>query len=223
MMKFLSAGVLASGALAGAAGAATLSGTFNVAAVHLVGLDSTQSEATLENFNSAVAGTLDPSYVLSSFTYEGALDFRQADVNSDNTTIYQWLQTGSGFVDPLDIGPFGGLQMSSPDIDTGTARTTFFLFQLANLGAADFTITHDDGVAVLDDGVVIGGFAGPNSERTTQVSGFGGGKLGILYVATNGDPSVLEVELTPVPVAATLPLLLARMGGLAFLRRRAGD
>ncbi|MBT8460225.1 MAG: VPLPA-CTERM sorting domain-containing protein, partial [Boseongicola sp.] len=88
--------------------------------------------------------------------------------------------------------------------------------------AGDFVIDHDDGIAVGDDGVRIGRNDGPTVERTTKVFGFDGGEFSLLYVATNGDPSVLRVngDLAPIPLPATLPLLLVGMGGLAMMRRK---
>jgi hypothetical protein len=218
MMKILAAAAIAAVTLAGTASAATLSGIFNVQVVNVQGVFGNQSEATTGDFAAALSGSTSNTFDV--FTYSGALDFRQADNQNDSTTISQWLGTGSGSVTDLDT-TVGGLQMSSPDIDAGTATTTFFLFTLANLGAGDFLITHDDGMAVFDNGLRIGGFEGPNSERTTEVLGFSGGQFDLLYVATNGDPSILEVEMTPVPVPAALPMLLMGMGGLAFMRRRA--
>ncbi|WP_438955283.1 VPLPA-CTERM sorting domain-containing protein [Cognatiyoonia sp.] len=42
----------------------------------------------------------------------------------------------------------------------------------------------------------------------------------MIYVATNRDPSILNVGLEPVPLPAGLPLLLAGLGGFALVRRR---
>lgn len=66
----------------------------------------------------------------------------------------------------------------------------------------------------------IGGFLGPNTVRTTVVSGDDGGALDILCVATNHDPSILNVDVAPVPLSAALPLLTVGLGDLGLLRLR---
>lgn len=208
----LAAAIAAAMTFAGAAGAATLNGLFNVQVAQITGANSSESEATVANLIFALtSGDFDV------FTYDGVLDFGTFDGN-DGTTIASWLATGGGAVSGLDIG---GLTLSEPSIGNGTARTTFFVFRTTGLGPADFTVDHDDGMAIFDDGLRIGGFVGPNTQRTTAVTGFDGGQFDLLYVATNGDPSVLRVDVSPVPVPASLPLLLAGVGGLAALRRRA--
>lgn len=215
MLKSIMLAAVAASTIAGAASAATLTGTFNVRAVNVQGINSSASQATTSNFIAARLAS-NPEDL---FTYTGALNFGTFD-GTDATTIGDWLATGSGVVDGLDP-TIAGLQLSKPNINNGTATTTFFNFIMTDLlgPVTRFVVNHDDGVALFDDGVRIGGFNGPNSQRTTTVTGFDGGSFALLYVATNGDPSVLRISAVPLP--ASLPLLLAGLGGLAFLRRRA--
>ena len=216
MLKSLFAASIVAAAMATSASAATLNGVFEVTAVNAVELDREASKATMDNYYSALTGQ-NPS---DSFTYEGNLDFGTFD-GTDGTTIEDWLLTGGGTVTGLDA-VFGDLQLSKPSIGDGTATTTFFMITSILNAVGDFLIKHDDGVAVFDDGTRIGGLEGPNTVKTTNVLGFDGGAFSLLYVATNGDPSVLNVNgnLTPVPLPATLPLLLVGMGGIAMLRRK---
>lgn len=217
MMKTFSAAIVAAVALAGTAGAATMTGLFDVSVVQATNATSSESKATDTNFFNAISASHN---TFDTFSYDGALDFGTYDTANDATTILQWLNSGGGTVSGLDA-TIGGLQLSKPDINAnpGTATSTFFLFIMRGLGAADFLVDHDDGMAIFDVSR-IGGFDGPNTQRTTKVTGFDGGLFQVLYVATNGDPSVLKVDMTPVPVPASLPLLLAGVGGFAFLRRR---
>jgi hypothetical protein len=216
-------------AAAGSAIAVPLSGLFSVSAVNVTNLTSAQSQATSANFDAAVelatssTGAFndgDSDAVHDTFTYDGALDFRVGGSQNANYTVEQWLTTaGSGTVSGLSTA-LGDRQLSRSSIGNGTAETTFFIFTLLNAPAGDFTIQHDDGVAVFDDGVEIGFRRGPNGERTLNVNGFDGGTLQFLYVATNGNPSVLEVDIQPVPLPATLPLLLGAVGFLGWRARR---
>jgi hypothetical protein len=205
-----------------AANAATLTGNFTVKAVNVTAMNSTNSQATIENFNTALASGFG-AFEADEFTYIGDLDFRVGGPQqADPYSIGTWLSTGTGSVSGLDLD-FAGLQLSFPNISNGTAITTFFLFTLnAILTPGEFTVTHDDGIAIYDDGVRIGGELGPIGETTTKVKGFNGGGLSILYVATNGNPSILEVDsnVAPVPLPAGGLLLLSGLGAMVFARRR---
>jgi len=203
--------------IAGAAtvSAATLTGNFSVEAVNVTDVNSAESEATLVNFNTtfgaAALGDKD------SFTYDGALNFGTSNMD-DSTTIGDWLATGGGTLTDLD-STFADLTLSTPNINNGTATTTFFSFVL-NIPdpVTEFAVRHDDGMTILDDGTSIGGFQDPTSERNTSVFGFDGGEFRLIYVATNGDPSILEVSAVPLPAGGLL--LLTALGGVAALRRK---
>ena len=152
------------------------------------------------------------------FTYSGVLDFGNSSGTS--ATISSFL--GSDSVSDLDLA-FGNLQYSKGSIGNGTATTTFYLFEgLSAFTAGTFDIAHDDGVLVLDDGVALGGNAGPTGEIGTSVSGFDGGFVSFLYVSTNSDPSVLRVnsDVSPVPVPAGVVLMGTALAGFGAMRRR---
>lgn len=226
MIKTFTAAVAATLLSAGIAAAATVSGTWSVTAVNVQNTNSMDSQATYPNFDHAfnLASVGTEGYATSSFTYTGALDFGTFNGN-DSTTIADWFATGTpGGVSGLDAA-FGNLQLSMPNINNDTATTTFIEFfdigLTANL-AGDLLVTHDDGVLVSNGANEIGGFAGPNGRRETEILGYSGGVLDVLYVATNGNPSILNVDLevAAVPLPAGLPLLLVGLGGMAALRRR---
>lgn len=216
MLKVLSAAALAAVMSVGAASAATLSGLFTVDIVNATNMNFAQSTASPSAFDTAWTNAASSSK--GTITYDGALDFSTTNPN-DSTTIAQWLGTGGGLVSGL-VSSLGDLTLSHPDINSGTAQTTFFRFTLAALGASDFSILHDDGISVLDDGTVIGSSANPTVAITTDVNGFNGGQFGLIYVATNGNPSKLTVDASPVPLPATGLLLLGGLGGIAALKRR---
>jgi hypothetical protein len=233
-LKNFVAAVAVSVVSVGAAGASTLvSGVFNVRAVNVTNLSSSESAATIDNFNAAWAGTLgnpasdaNPSVFTSdTFKFQGSLNFSVEGSQTADQRIDRWLDTAGGTVTDLDA-TFAERQLSYPDIGTGSATTTFFFFELFGaLTEGDFAVRHDDGFAIFDDGTRVGGVNGPIGITNSAVNGeFDGGTFGLLYVATNGNPSVLQVHTTaqpaPVPVPAALPMLLAAMGGLGWMARR---
>ncbi|MEO1656833.1 MAG: hypothetical protein AAFR65_03860 [Pseudomonadota bacterium] len=192
--------------------------TFDVTVVNVTNLSSSESQAEMADYNAAF---LDASAQSDTFVYQGELDFRTSD-GTDATTIGDWLATGGGTVTGLD-GTVADLQLSKPNINNGTATTTFFFFELQGTAAAgDVAVTHDDGFAIFEDDAFLGGVLGPVSETFTLVQNYNGGEFDLLYVATNGDPSILEVDLSPVPVPAALPLFVGGMSlfGIASRRRR---
>lgn len=230
MFKQLVTAAVATMALTGAAQAATMTGVFDVTVVNVTNLNSDESRATIENAEAAFDkangedngfGGEDSVAMTDDFTFEGALDFGTF-TGTDSTTIEQWLDTSAGSITSGLDATIGDKQLSKDSIGNGTATTSFFYFELVGaIGATDFIVTHDDGFAIFEDNERVGGDEGPTVEVITEILGFDGGTFGLLYVATNGNPSVLNVNATPVPLPAGMPLLLAGLGGLALMRRRA--
>jgi hypothetical protein len=235
IMRFLSGAFAAafSAVVATSAAAVPLSGVFQVEAVNVTNISGTQSRAQLSTWEDAlelaISGTgpladANSDAVRDVFTYTGPLSFRVGQPQNADYTVAQWLATTAplgGSVSDLS-SELGARQLSRGNIGNGTAETTFFMFTLLNAPAADFSIQHDDGVAVFDDGTEIGFRRGPNGERTLDVAGFDGGMLQFLYVATNGNPSVFEVDadIAPIPLPASLPLLLGAIGFLGWRAKR---
>lgn len=209
VLSTIAAGALTAVLAAGSASAALLTGTFTVDVGQRSPTNTAGSAATDLNFPA----------ILDTFVYTGALNFGTFD-GSDDTTIEEWLATGGGTVTDLDAGVADN-KLSAPSISNGTALATFFRFTI-NLGnaAGTGTVRHDDGFTVYDDGVASGSFSNPTTVRTTNytMDGSGAGEFKLVYVATNGDPSVLRVSAVPLPAAGLL--LVSALGGFGYLARR---
>ncbi len=213
-MKFLSLAALAATLVTGVAQAATLTGTFTITAYNY---DSAGNSANAYASSAVLADIGSRTNVISdTFTYSGALFFG----TPAQQTIGAWLGTGGGTVSGLDAA-VANRQLSGG----GYRSTSFFVITATFADGFNATIRHDDGISVFDDGTQIATFARPTTARTTVANGFDGGQWSIFYVAANGNPSILEVDVdrqpSPVPVPAAMPLLLAGLGGLALVRRRA--
>jgi hypothetical protein len=201
-----------------AVSAATVNGTVSIDIYQRTNTSATTAAATEANLAGAT--------FLDSILFTGFLDFGTSDP-TNATTIAQWLNSAGGVVSGLDA-LVGARQLSMPNINgtPPTATTTFFDIRGVTSSAFNFVVRHDDGFTAFDDGVAIGSSAAPTTVLNTPVTGFNGGVLRIIYAATNGDPSILEVTtegnvtLTPVPLPASALLLLAGVGGLAAVRRR---
>ena len=157
--------------------------------------------------------TLIEEYEATGF-YNGALDFNIGAGNSASTTIGDFLNSGSGTFTGFDQAVLD-LTLSTPTFQD----TTIFSFVANFADGFSGSVLHDDGVSVLDDGTVVAASTAPTIAITTGF-GFDGGDFNLIYVAANGNPSILEVEVSPVPVPAALPLFLAGFGGLGLMARR---
>jgi hypothetical protein len=199
------------------AGAATLSGTFYID-IYSYNAGGTQSnaDATLANLNTLAGPKVD------SVVWTGALDFRIGSGNSATTTIADFFASGTGTVSGLDAG-VGGLTLSLPTFQ----NTTMFDIRGTFLSGFTATVTHDDGFTAYRDGVeLVPASPAPTTEKNTALNFGGPGELRLIYVAANGNPSILEVtgenlpSAVPIPLPAAGWLLIGGIGALVAVRRR---
>jgi hypothetical protein len=197
------------------------------------------TNATTAAASAANVDSLDSSKFLGTFVYEGDLNF--STTNGSNTTIGDWLNTGSNpgsvtWLDPnnqTDIDTVLSRTLSNGSLGNGDATSTYFDFQAILSAGNPFTasVANDDGLSVYQNGVAI--FSDPDPQTTGDdptTFDFSGSAsdsvLRIIYVATNSDPSTLQIAgttdrtLTPVPLPAGFPLLVAGLGCIALMKRR---
>ncbi|MEO0567487.1 MAG: VPLPA-CTERM sorting domain-containing protein [Pseudomonadota bacterium] len=227
MVRTITAAAVAAFSLAGGASAASL--TFDVTVVNTVNLSASASQAVASDFNAAQVSA---GATVATGTFTGDLMFREDNVpaNLDDITIGEFLSLG---------GTFSGLDaVADLTLSEGGFKTaTFFLFEASNIVGEMLTVNHDDGAGIFNGGTagnnaidgmladndnsgVGGGTAGGPTSEITTIFDFEGGDFELLYVAANGNPSVLEVELSAVPIPAAGFLLLGGIGALGAMRRR---
>lgn len=204
-LKHLLVGVVAAGAMAGSAHAATFSiDIYNFNAGGVMG----NADATAANVAARSAAE-----TFETVSYSGVIDF---NIGKDGTqaTIGEFFASGSGAVSGLSAGT------AALTLSQGGFNTTTFLDFSANLPGSFYgDIMHDDGVSLFDDGVLVTtASAQPPTTQITTPYSFSGGAFRLIYAAANGDPSVLNVSQVPLP--ATALLLVGALGGLGFVSRR---
>ena len=216
MKKFLSAAALTV-ICALPSTAATLNGTFTIEVRNFTDADPgadveyANSGATVANFLAVASDAV--------FTYTGNIDFGIPGSQDSNVTkIAGFLASGGGVITDADAGELAFL--AGTLLSQGTyVTTTFFKITGTFASAVAGTITHDDGVTLVANGQTGGVSSAPTTVLNTAFSSTGGA-FTLYYAAANGNPSVLKVDVSPVPVPAGGLLLIGALGGLAALRRR---
>jgi hypothetical protein len=194
------------GTMAGSADAATLNGTFNIDVYHY-NAGGVQSNADA----SAAVVAAHGADLLTTITYTGNLDF--GAFSGGGNTILEFLTYSGGIVSDTT-----GL---STLISSGGFQTTTLLDITGFLATALIgDIDHDDGVTLFDkNGNIVLNSATPTPPISSAFSIIAGA-FRLIYSAANGNPEVLKVDVSPVPVPAALPLFGTALGAMALLRYR---
>jgi hypothetical protein len=205
---FSSLAVAAAFALPAVTSAATLSGTFSLQIWNATGLNNSSGSPQQQALPTNPIAT--NSNLVWTGVYEGAIDFGIFSRGNTGSTIRDFLNTGSGTVTGT-----GNLDLT---LSASTFQTvTLFKFSDILDGIAG-TITHDDGVSLFKGNTAIVTSASPtNVINTAYNAPFTEGFLDLYYVAANGNPSVLRVD---VPIAPTALLLMSGLGLMGVARHR---
>jgi hypothetical protein len=123
---------------------------------------------------------------------------------------------GAGAATGISAGVLG-TNLSIP----GVGQQTEFIFTGTLSGPANVSILHDDGIAFYVNGLLVSPVSaeGPTPAQLTTFSTATGGNFALYYVASNGNPSILDFQAT-VPIPATAWLFGGGLGGLMMLMRR---
>lgn len=142
---------------------------------------------------------------------------------ADGATVGNWLASGAAFgIVENTAGTLASL------MDNGTQGTLldFTGFVTVTTGMT-FTVTHDDGLTLIIDGVDLGFPPGPTSPiptTETYTGPSGTFAFELVYGECCGGPAVLQIDLpfsnTPVPEPASLALLGLAIAAAGVARRR---
>ncbi len=221
MMKKLLSAVALTVVFALPSVAATLNGTFTIDIRNFTdadpGPDVTQanSHATAANFAAQASDAV--------IQYTGAINFLVPSIgegaanNSNTTTIAQFLASAGG---SYIATPTAQQFLNATLLSRGSYVTTTF-FKITGMFASrsEGTIYHDDGITLVANALTGGVSAAPTTQLATGFAA-NAGAFTLYYAAANGNPSVLRVDATAVPIPAAGFLLVGALGGLMALRRR---
>jgi hypothetical protein len=141
--------------------------------------------------------------------------------NATGASVSTWLASSSAFNISGTPAALASL------MDNGTQGTLVsFNGQVTVTNGEMFTVTHDDGLTLIIDGLNLAFSAGPTSP-TTNTATYGGPSgtfaFQLVYGECCGGPAVLQVDLpftAAVPEPETYALMLAGFGALGFVARR---
>ena len=153
-----------------------------------------------------------PLYHLYTGTYTGPIDFKDLGTNDILTFLLSAGGSLSGITTALST------TMSTPTF----ALTTVLDITWADAAALSGTIDHDDGVTLYLNGGAItpAASAVPTVEIETAFAAGGGGAYRLIYVAGNGLPEVLSVDVVVPEVSALATWSLLGLVTSVFLNRR---
>lgn len=163
---------------------------------------------------------------LATFTYTGPIDFVNNNSQSGSNTFAEFFGKNasgiSSFSSTDTLSQFLSTTMSTPGETTGINSYLEFNFDFNGTGKV--YITHDDGASLYNANGSLFTSASPTSAITSTafvpfISGGGSLEpLTLVYVESNGAPSVLTMTATPEP--STWLLFATGLAGMVFFARK---
>lgn len=216
MMKKLLSAVALTVAFALPSAAATLSGTFTIDIRNFSDTASSGAGANVVTQANSAANAANFFAQASDVVikYTGLINFSVLAAQNAPTTIAQFLNSAGGSYSVTG----GDAAALNSQLSLGNFSTTTFFQIMGEFGSGDRgTITHDDGITLMQGSTVVASSAPPTSKKFTKFDPEAGA-FTLYYAAANGNPSILNVATVPVPAAGFL--LIGALGGLVALRRR---
>ena len=139
-----------------------------------------------------------------------------------SVSVGTWLNNGSAFgIVENTAGTLASL------MDNGSQGTLLqFTGNVTVTNGQTFTVTHDDGLTLIINGVDLGFDPGPTAPTTTTHTYTGPSgtfAFELVYGECCGGPAVLQVDLpftNAVPEPETYALMVAGIGALGYVARR---
>jgi hypothetical protein len=171
----------------------------------------------------AVPGSVPVGPADVTFSVNSPIDFDSRGILGDatNYTIGQFLGTGSAF----------NITANTPGALTHTVNDTLFNFTgtVTVTNGQTFSVTHDDGLSLIIDGITViadGGPTAPTGTTETYTGPTGNFNFQLVYGECCGAPAVLAIDLPfvsqtgSVPEPSTWAMMILGFFGVGFMAYR---
>jgi hypothetical protein len=156
-------------------------------------------------------------------TYEGS--FTSTDINfvvpQPNSNPFAMYLASCACAATPDATLTGSGVLAQPMSDAATYSTEIKFSGTANFVAGTtYTVTHDDGVKLFINGVLVVNSGAPTTPINSTFTASGTQTFALFYMATNGNPEDTIISASAVPEPTSLLLLATTLLGVGGLLRK---